>query len=199
MKRAIIKIVLCAVLAMFVTGCEETFTPAQIQVLAAQQEVLQQQIETVQAAATQMTEDLATAEIVDAGTVAKVAKINEEADRVQVQIDVIARALQDVPLTGDATQDFITQLQAANAVSSGFNPYVVPVGAGLSILSIFLAWVAKRSAVEAAAAQAKYQAHKAGVEKTMKQVSVSHVAEAKELEVLLYNNIGKARAGLGVS
>ena len=198
MKRIIIKIVLCAVLAMFVTGCEETFTPAQIQALAAQQEVLQQQIETVQAAATQMTEDLATAEIVDAGTVAKVAKINEEADRVQVQIDVIARALQDVPLTGDATQDFITQLQAANAVSSGFNPYVVPVGAGLSILSIALAWLAKRNAGIAAGAKVKYQAHKQGVEKTMKEVSNGASPEVRDIENKLYTNIGEARVAVGV-
>lgn len=195
MKR-VIEIVLCIVLAMFVAGCEET--PAQIQVLASQQEVLQQQLDTVQAAATQMTEDLATAEIVDASTVAKIAKINEEADRVQVQIDVIARALQGVPLTGDGAQDFIAQLQAANAASIGFNPYVVPVGTGLSILSIALGWLAKRKAAEVTLAQAKYQAHKQGVERTMKEVSVDENVDIRSVEGQLYRNIGEARVDLGV-
>ena len=194
MKRIILEIVLCAVLAMFVIGCE----PSSVQELAAQQDVLQQQIEIVQAAATQMTNDLAISGIVEQDTVDKVAKINAEADKVQAQITLLAQALKDVPLTGDTAQDFIAQLQAANIASSGFNPYVLPVGTALSILSIILGWFVKRNAGIAAAAETKYQAHKQGVERTMKEVSASPNAGVKAVESQLYDNIGEARANLGV-
>ena len=96
------------------------------------------------------------------------------------------------------SQDWVAMLQAANIASEGFNPYAVPVGVGLSLLSIILAWVAKRKAAEAAAAQAKYQAHKQGVERTMKEVSASVVAEVKAVEAELYNNIGEARVAFGI-
>jgi hypothetical protein len=56
----------------------------------------------------------------------------------------------------------------------------------------------KRKAAEAAAAQAKYKAHKQGVEKTMKEVSASVVAEVKAVEAELYNNIGEARVVFGI-
>ena len=68
----------------------------------------------------------------------------------------------------------------------------------MSLLSITLAWVAKRKAAEAAAAQAKYKAHKQGVEKTMKEVSASVDAEVKAVEAELYNNIGEARVAFGI-
>jgi hypothetical protein len=41
------------------------------------------------------------------------------------------------------SQDWVAMLQAANIASGEFNPYAVPVGVGLSLLSITLAWVAK--------------------------------------------------------
>ena len=199
MKRLMLGIVLCVALAIGGFGCEEQMvTPAQLQSIAAQQEVLQQQVETMQATATQMTGDLEAAGIVDANAIAMVAKINEEADRIQVQIDNIAQALAGVPLTGDDAQDFIAQLQAANAATVAFNPYVIPVGTGLSILSIVLGWLAKRKTTEAEVATLKYAAHKAGVERTMKEVSASPDSKVVEIESTLYNNIGEARASLGV-
>lgn len=203
MKRVMLGIVLVA--ALMFGGCEEAFTPEQLKALAAQNEVLQQQLDEVQAVAAEIAAEIEAAEIVDANTIAKLAKINEEADRVQAQMTVIARALQGVPLTGDAAQDFISQLQAANAASSGVNPYVIPIGAGLSALSLVLGWLAKRKAAETVVAktetkavQAKYQAHKQGVERTMKEVSASSSAAVKAIETQLYDNIGEARVDLGV-
>ena len=191
MKKFILGMVLYVVLMFAGFGCEESLTPADIQALAARQEVLQQQLDTAQAAATKITKDLADAGIVDPNVVAKVAKLNEEADRVQAQIDVIARALQGVLLTGDAVQDFIAQLQAANVASAGFNPYVIPVGTGLTILSIVLGWFARRNAAAAAKEKLKYQAHKQGVEKTM-------IGKDAELQKEIYENIGESRIGLNV-
>ncbi|KKM77857.1 hypothetical protein LCGC14_1365720 [marine sediment metagenome] len=197
MKKLVMGIVL--VVALLFGGCEKTFTPEQMKALAAQNEVLQVQLDKVQAVATEVWAEMqANAEIVDADAIARLAKVNEEVDRVQALLDTIARALQGVTLTGDAAQDFISQLQAVNAASGGVNPYVVPVGAGLSALSLVLGWLAKRKTAEAAVNKKKYQAHKQGVEKTMKEVSASPSSEVVALEAKLYTNIGDARADLGI-
>lgn len=197
MKRVMLGIVLVVAALMF-GGCEEAFTPEQLQALAAQNEELQQQVDKMQAVAEEIAAEIQAAEIVDANAIAKLAKINEEVDRAQAQISVIARALKGVPLTGDTAQDFISQLQAVNTASGAVNPYVVPIGAGLSALSLVLAWLARREATEKAKAQAKYQAHKQGVERTMKEVSANSNTAVKEVEAQLYANIGEARSDLGV-
>ena len=198
MKRVLLGIVLVVASALMFGGCEETFTPEQMQALAAQNEVLQLQVDSLQEDAAEIAAVLQATESVDADAIAKLAKINEEVDRVQAQMDILARALKDVSLTGDAAQDFIAQLQAANTASSGVNPYVVPIGAGLSTLSLLLGWLAKRNAAEAAQQKLKYQAHKQGVEKTMKEVSANESKEVKAIETQLFTNIGDARADLGV-
>jgi hypothetical protein len=89
-------------------------------------------------------------------------------------------------------------LQGVNAASSGVNPYVVPIGTGLTILSIGLGWLANRNAGETAKVKVKYQAHKQGVEKTMKEVSASPDSSVVAIEAKLFTNIGDARADLGV-
>lgn len=196
MKRVMLGIVLVA--ALMFGGCEETFTPEQMQTLAAQNEVLQQEVDSLQVVAVEMEKELKAAELLDADAIAKLAKINEEIDRVQAQMDVIARALKGVPLTGDAAQDFIAQLQAVNTASGGVNPYMIPIGAGLSAVTLVLGWLAKREAAKAAKSNLKYQAHKQGVEKTMKEVSGSSDTAVKAVETQLYTNIGDARSDLGV-
>jgi hypothetical protein len=204
MKRLMLGIIVCVALMLGGAGCEEAITPERVQALAAQQQVLQKQLDAVQAAAAQLVEGLEAGGIVDPNVTAKVAKINKVADGVQAQIDVIAKALEGVPLTGDATLDFLAQLQAANAASAGFNPYAVPIGVGLSILTVVLGWFVKRKADEAKEAKAetkviqvKYQAHKQGVERTMKEVSASTIGEVQAVETQLYGNIGEARSDLG--
>lgn len=74
------------------------------------------------------------------------------------------------------------------------------------LLAIIGGAFAKKKSIEAQAAQdakdevqAKYQAHKQGVELTMKECSISPVAAVKAIETQLYNNIGEARQALGVS
>lgn len=191
------KVMLCVVLLLF-CGCLEDFTPEQMQALAEQNDVLQKQVDEMQAVALEVAAEIQAAEIVDEAAVAKLAKINEDIDKAQAQMDIIAKALKGVPLTGDAAQDFIAQLQAANAASGGMNPYAIPIGAGLSILSIGLGWLAKWEAAKAAKSNKKYQAHKQGVEKTMKEVSTNPSSEVQIVESKLFKNIGDARASLGV-
>lgn len=195
MKRVMLGIIVCVAMMFSGAGCEEGFTP---EALTAQIEVLQLQVDEAQAVAVEVAKEIQAAEIVDADAIARLAEINEEVDRVQAQLDVLTRALKGVPITGDAAQDFISQLQAANTASSGLNPYAVPIGAGLSGLSLVLAWLRKREADEAARQKLKYQAHKQGVEKTMKEVSASSDSSVVAIEAKLFTNIGDARADLGV-
>lgn len=197
MKKVMLGCVL--VVALLLGGCdEEAFTPEMIQSLAAQNEVLQQQLDNVQAVAREVAAEIRAAGVVDWDVKVKLDKVNEEVDRVQAQIDKIAQALQDVELTGDAAQDFIAQLQAVNAASAGVNPYVLPVGGVLTALSIVLGWIAKRNGAEASKQTKKYQAHKQGVELTMKEVSASSDSDVVAIEAQLYANIGAARSSLGV-
>lgn len=197
MKRLLLGIIV--VVALLFGGCEETFTPQQMQALAAQNEVLQVQLDKVQVVATEIAAEIQAAEIVDAEALAKLAKLNEEIDRVQALMDGIARALKNVALTGDTAQDFIAQLQAANTASGGVNPYVVPIGAGLSALSLFLGWLAKRENTGKVKVQKKYQADKQGRELTLREVATLGKESTPEmLKELMYKNIAKARADLGV-
>ena len=52
---------------------------------------------------------------------------------------------------------------------------------------------------EADAATRKYKAHKVGVERTMKEISSSTTAGIRQVESMLFSNIGNARRSLGVS
>jgi len=132
-------------------GCQ-SITPADLQSMAAQQTVLQQQVDAMQASADKLSADMAAAGIVDPNTQQKIAKINAEADKVQAQIDTIAQAIKSVTLSGDTGQDWISLLQAANAASAPVNPYALPVGAGLTLLSVIFGWLKKKDADKKTAA-----------------------------------------------
>ena len=200
MKKLMLAVVLAV--ALMLGGCEEGISPAeQIQDLTAQIENFQKQINGMQEVAKQVEAEIQAAGLVDEEAAAKLAKINADIDKAQAQMDLIATALKNVQLTGDDAQDIIAQLQAANAASSGVNPYAAPIGAGLTALSIILGLVAKWKANEAAAAEAKYKAHKQGVEKTnieLQTMSTPSGVTPDMVAEVLYNNIGKARANNGV-
>ena len=73
------------------------------------------------------------------------------------------------------------------------------IAAALTILSTILGITLRKKTAESAALALKYQAHKQGVEKTMKEVSTSSDAEVAKVELSLYDNIGAARSALGVT
>lgn len=89
-------------------------------------------------------------------------------------------------------------------------PYLGQYGAYAIILQLILNVVsaiaaarknkeAKVNAAEAAAAQAKYRAHKVGVESTLKTIAASETTKPAAVAALMYDNIGKARAAAGVA
>lgn len=130
------------------------------------------------------------------------ATMQEESERVAPQVQEIASAALNQKLTGDELADWIALLQAGNAASVPFNPYAVPVGAGLALLSAVMGAIAKKKNDEANKSNAKYQSHKQGVEKTIKDMKVTIIPEelksANAFDKTLYENIGKARANNGV-
>jgi hypothetical protein len=192
-KRILLTIVLAIALFSF-AGCDsQSITPEQIQALASKQQVLQQKADEAQAMAESIAKQMQDAGITDANLTAKIAAINIQADKWQSQANDIAAALQGVQLTGDTATDWINTIRAVNTATSPFNPYALPVEVGLGVLATALGWFAKKKAADEATAQAKYQAHKQGVEKTMKQVSASDNTAVKAVEAQLYHNIGEAR------
>lgn len=146
MKKLITLTVVLIIAMLGLVSCEQAITPADIQALTEQKEALQQQVDSLQVAATQMTADMQAAGIIDPCMVVKIAKINTEADKVQLKINNIAAALKAVQLTGNVPQDWLAMLQAANAASAPFNPYALPIAATLALASFIFGFIQRKQA-----------------------------------------------------
>jgi uncharacterized protein YoxC len=128
----------------------------------------------------------------------KLDKLGTETDDVQSYMNAVIKAFQEADTGSDVVATLIAKLQAANQASAGFNPYWPYVSAVLGAFSIFFGKKAKDNGDTAAEAQAKYKAHKQGVEKTMKELSASEDTKVKAVETQLYSNIGEARKNVGI-
>ena len=193
-------------LALGTSGCLESLTPEQMQQYAVQAVTLVQKVETYQAATTDVVKKLADLNIIDANTAAKINHLSSEVDRVQGQVIDTAVAIKNVQLSGDNVQDWINTAIAANRTTAPYNPYSQPIDMVLGLAAAVAAWLAakkikeaKKKTEEAAASELKYQAHKQGVEKTVREITAGTVLETKAVDAALYSNIGEARANLGVT
>jgi hypothetical protein len=126
------------------------------------------------------------------------AKVQRESARVAPQVQEIGSAVTGQKLGGDDLADWIALIGAGNAASAPFNPYAVPVGAGLALLSAVLGVVAKKKTTDAAKSNAKYQSHKQGVELSMKELTLENSEQAIRIDKVIYENIGQARQRNGV-
>ncbi len=203
MKNWITTIVLCCILSLGVMGCDENkVTPEQAQEFAERIKILTTKMDDYQAATVGALTTLESYGVVDADLIAKYERIDEEIDRVQPQIEDIAAAVKATQLTNDEIANWLAILQAANQASVPFNPYALPISAGLALAGFVYGLIKRKDAndkkVEAEKSALKYQAHKQGVEKTMKEVSALGSEEIRKVEPQLYNNIGEARVALGV-
>jgi len=198
---------LCFMMLVLATsGCLEMLTPEQMQQYAVQAETLVQKVETYQAATADVIKKLADLNLIDANAVAKINHLSAEVDRVQGQVIDTAVAIKNVQLSGDNVQDWINTAIAANRATAPYNPYSQPIDMVLGLAAAVAAWLAakkikeaKKKAEEAAASELKYQAHKQGVEKTVREITAGTVLETKAVDAALYSNIGEARANLGVT
>lgn len=192
------KIVLIIVMAMvaFAVGCND-LTPAQMQEWLAHTQDLSSKLDVLQEVSVTNTEALKTIGVVGDNTLEKVAKVNEEIDRVQPQIEAVADGISNVNLTGDTFTDWMASIQAANAASVPFNPWAVPIGGFLTLTTIIGGYFSTKRKKEAEAATAKNAAYKVGIEGT-KAAMAAKAMTAPEVASLLYDNIGKARAAKGV-
>jgi len=184
------------------TGCRQlTITPDQLQTLANQTEQLSSKIDDFQEQTQTAIEAMKTHGTVDVNSLAKVDKLQSSIDAVQVKAQSIAHAVKNAQYTNsaDTATTVIEASRAANAASVPWNPYAPLIDLGLGIAAAAAAVIAKRNAQLAAQAQAKYQAHKQGVELTMKQVSQSADENIRAIETQLYENIGEARIAVGVN
>ena len=93
----------------------------------------------------------------------------------QVKAVQIAAAVKNAQYTNpaDGVTTALEGVRAANAASMPWNPYAPLIELGLGLAAAAATVVARKNAQAAADAQAKYDAHKQGVELTMKQVSQS--------------------------
>lgn len=130
--------------------------------------------------------------------VAKVDKANEEIDRLQPQVVDIAEAIKDADyISGDDIGNVIRGTRAATTASAPWNPYAAPILLGLSLLEgIVLLFVNRNKNAETK----KRDADKAGREKTLREIAAlpEEKVTAPVVKSLMYNNIGIARANVGI-
>lgn len=200
-------IVLALLFILPVTGCNAAITGKDVQTTASVTQEYVAQVDQYQKLAEQLAATLKTSGAIDANIVARIEKVQSKIDVLQPMIQQMAAAVQtaDYQTDDDTATVIVKAAKAANAASVPWNPYSLPIDAILGIITLLLGiFAAKKKADEAKAqataaeATAKYQAHKQGVELTMKQVSTSIVPEVQQIETQLYQNIGDARASLGV-
>ncbi|MFA5291921.1 MAG: hypothetical protein WC496_02690 [Phycisphaerae bacterium] len=189
-------IIIVTGLALALGGCQmPNIQPEQLQSLAVQTEELSGKIDLFQEQTKATLDSLKQNGTLDSNAIAKVEKLQSSIDSVQTKTAAIASAVKNAQYTNpdDGLTTVLEGVRAANAASTPFNPYAPLIDVGLGIAAAVAASIAKKNATQAAQAQAKYDAHKQGVELTMKQVSQSTVPEVKAIETQLYQNIGEAR------
>jgi len=192
---AIAAIIVVTALSLWLGGCQmPNVQPDDLRSLANQTEQLSSQIDEFQQQTKATLESLKQNGTIDSNSLAKVEKLQSGIDAVQNKTAVIADALKNAQYSNsDGLTTVLEGARAANAASAPFNPYALLIEIGLGLAAATATALAKRNAQKAAEAQAKYDAHKQGVELTMKQVSQSTVPEVKAVETQLYQNIGSAR------
>jgi outer membrane lipoprotein-sorting protein len=193
---AIVAIIIVTILGLWIGGCQmPNVQPETIRNLADQTQQLSSQIDDFQQQTKATLEALKENGNFDSNTMATIEKLQSGIDSVQGKTVAIADALRNAQYTNpdDGLTTVLEGARAANAASSPFNPYAPLIDVGLGLAAAFAAAMAKKNARKAAEALAKYDAHKQGVELTMKQVSQSTVPEVKAVETQLYQNIGEAR------
>jgi len=200
-SRLVFLCVLCALCGF--TGCDRinSVDPGQIQAVAAEVNDLVAKVDIYQQTATAAIEQLIAADAIDPNKAAKLLAANADVDRLQAAVRAISVALQNADYAENTTGllTLIEGAQAANAATAAWNPYSAVIAAALTILSMVLGLALKKKTAQVAAVAAKYQAHKQGVDRTMKLASVSDVPEVKKFEQVLYDSIGSARSALGVT
>ncbi len=188
-------IIIVTALAIALGGCQMPNIQADdLRTLADQTQQLSSQVDQFQQQTQATLETLRQNGSIDSNAIAKVEKLQSTINAVQDKTQVIASAIKNAQYSNsDGLTTVFEGARAANAASTPFNPYAPLIEIGLGLAAATATALAKRNAQKAAQAQAKYEAHKQGVELTMKQVSQSSVPEVKAIETQLYQNIGEAR------
>lgn len=191
MKKQMLMLVACVILAVGVAGCneDEKITASQLQAFGEPVQELSVAVDGFQVVVGEMLETMQMYGIVGDNTVEKAEKVSEEIDRVQPQMADIIAALMKVDVSGeDEVANWAKLIRAGTQASAFWNPYALPIALGLDLVLLVWALLKRKEAEKNAL---KYQAHKQGAEKTSIELE-----EKKKL--LLYSNIGNARANLGV-
>lgn len=189
-------------IGLAVFGCQSisTVDPNYVRDVAAEVNDLVVRVDAYQAASTAAIESLVISGALDPNKAAQILTANADVDKLQATVQKITAALQKANYgDGAGLLTLITAAQSANAATAPWNPYAAVIAAALTILSTVLGLQLKKKSGEVTAVAKKYKAHKTGVEKTMKAVSVASDEKVKAVEGMLFNNIGEARSALGVT
>lgn len=116
-------------------------------------------------------------------------KIDDQQSKLIAQIDKVQEHVTIVNEAVKLAKTLPEKAAAGIEASRPFNPYADEMAAGLGLLTLVGGLFMRKSNKEASIVAAKYKAHKQGVARAMKTTNAT-----PELDAILYDEIGKARA-----
>jgi len=188
------KLILCMVLLVMPVGCLPE--ARDVQTFSKKAMLFSEKVDTYQKEMGDIIDLLKLEGIIKEELAVKIDKANEEIDRVQPQMLVFAKALQDAGMIeDDGFGNYVRLAKAGTTASTSWNPYAAPILLGLSLLEGIVLLLVNRSKKKEAN---KRQADKEGREKTLREIATLPDAEitAPIVKSMMYNNIGDARKAI---
>ena len=201
--RLFFTVLICVNLCLFFfSGCSRvnSVDPNQVKQIAEQFKVIVAAADAYQQATSATIEQLVASGVIDPNKGEKILKGSEAIDKLQEIAGAIATNVQTANYSD--TQGLLTMVEtamAANAATAAWNPYAGLIAAVLAFLSAILVAKLRKAGADIKAVTAKYQAHKQGVEKSVKDFALSSTVSSALVDATLYSNIGHARFDLGVT
>lgn len=189
-------ILILTVAMIGIVGCEEQFSPAQIQQWGQAVEALSETVDKYQDTTVGAINDLGEKGLVGREVAETVTKLGTEIDRLQPQILDIAKSIEKADLAGkDDLSQWLEVARAANAGSAPVNPYSGYIELGLGSAAALMAALAVSKNKLAKDTAAKRKAEQLALERTLKSAAVTGTS----IEAELFDNVAAFREKLGVS
>ena len=196
-----VMIFISLILLVGAVGCE--FEDGQaIKKFSGDVQLLSSRVDDYQVEVVKMTGMLEADNVIDSEVIVKLDKIHEEIDRVQPQVNEMAKAIEN--MEGEELWDIA---ETINTASAPWNPYAIPIAAVLlaaeTITAMFLKKKTEESKVNAALyseEHLKKVSDKVGRERTLRELAAMDEKDitAPIVKSMMYRNIGDERRGNGV-
>ena len=192
MKKGIVILIMMLFLA--VGGCDlldsHKLTQEQITAVTNYTDSLNAKLKIYQQIANELAATLEMGGVIDADELDKLAKINEEIDRITPQITALSAAIR----AGQYSENdpdiikILNAVSAANQASSTFNPYAAIIDGGLTLALVIVGWFAKRKNDQKKVAQAEAALATGTLKNVVTGVAISSNPSSAEVKSNIKNS-----------